>query len=169
LVEFEAGIAGGAAAHGDIRVVDAGCGSGILALSAALLGFRDVSGFDSDAQAVRISRENAEFNRLSGRVRFSTASLAQGLAGGKAGLVLANIQSDVLVRHSRELAAAVSAGGVLEMSGILAAEIGAVRGAFAAAAPGWSFDSRVLGEWCDACLRRPPLQGVRRTGPESSA
>src|SRR5271157_2534380 len=52
LVEFEAGLAGGAAAAGNIRVVDAGCGSGILALSAALLGFSDVSGFDSDAEAV---------------------------------------------------------------------------------------------------------------------
>jgi ribosomal protein L11 methyltransferase len=169
LVEFEAGLFGGAAAAGDIRVVDAGCGSGILALSAALLGFSNVSGFDSDAEAVRISCENAELNGLSARVRFSTASLPQGLGGGGAGLVLANIQADVLVRHSRELAAAVAPGGVLEMSGILAAEIAGVRSAFAEAAPGWAFDSRVLGEWCDGCLRRPPLREIRKTGPESFA
>src|SRR5208283_1950553 len=167
LVEFEAGLAGGPVAAADVRVVDAGCGSGILALSAALLGFRDVSGFDSDGDAVRVSRENAALNGLSGRVRFSTAALPGGLGGREAGLVLANIQADVLVRHCRALAAAVAPGGVLEMSGILSAEIGAVRGAFAEAAPRWAFDSRVLGEWCDACLRRPRLPAVRRTGRAS--
>jgi hypothetical protein len=44
---------------------------------------------------------------------------------------------------------------MLAMSGILAAEIAAVRSAFAGTAPGWRFDSRTLGEWCDACLFRP--------------
>ena len=169
LVEFAAGLAGGRGAAGNVRIVDAGCGSGILALSAALLGFRDISGFDSDAEAVRASRENAELNGLSSRVRFSKAALPLGLGGGKAGLVLANIQADVLVRYSRELAAAVAPGGLLELSGILAGEVAAVRRAFAAAAPGWSFDSRSRGEWCDACLRRPPRRAVRRTGPASSA
>lgn len=155
LVEIEGGARGGGGPAKNAPVVDAGCGSGILALSAVLLGFGDVSGFDSDAEAVRVSRENAQLNGLSDRVRFSAAALPGGLEGVQAGLVLANIQADVLVRHSRELAAAVAPGGVLEMSGILASEIGAVRGAFAAAAPGWEYDSRVLGEWCDACLRRP--------------
>ena len=41
------------------RVIDAGCGSGILALSAALLGFKHVIGFDNDPEAVRVSGENA--------------------------------------------------------------------------------------------------------------
>ncbi len=168
LVEFEASSAGADGAAKDLRVVDAGCGSGILALSAVLLGFRDVSGFDSDAEAVRISRENAGLNGLSGNVRFATAALPDGLEGVQAGLVLANIQADVLIRHSIGLAAAVAPGGLLAMSGILATEIGAVREAFTAAAPGWVFDSRVLGEWCDACLRRPLWQSVRRRGPGSS-
>ncbi len=45
-------------------VIDAGCGSGILALSAAKLGFDHVSGFDNDPEAVRVSEENAELNGL---------------------------------------------------------------------------------------------------------
>ena len=155
LVEFEAGLAGGAAAAADLRVVDAGCGSGILALSACLLGFRDVSGFDIDPEAVRVSIANAELNGLSARVRFATADLAGGLAGAGAGVVMANIQADVLVRNAGALASAVAPGGLLAMSGILAGEAPAVRSAFAPVAPGWAFDSRVLGEWCDACLRRP--------------
>lgn len=163
LVDFEADVAGGPAAAADIRVVDAGCGSGILALSAALLGFRDVSGFDNDPEAVRVSRENADLNGLSGRARFSTAALPDGLGSGQAGLVLANIQADMLVRHCSDLVAAVTPGGLLAMSGILAGEIAVVRGAFAEAAPEWAFGSRVLGEWCDACLRRPG-----RAGPQEN-
>jgi ribosomal protein L11 methyltransferase len=151
LVEFEA--AGGA--RFGIRVLDAGCGSGILAISAVRLGYRNVEGFDNDPEAIRVSIENAELNGISGRVRFRTAGLPEGLGEGGAGIVLANIQSDILIRFSADLVAAVAPGGMLAMSGILAAEIGAVRAAFSAAAPGWSFDSRTLGEWCDACLIRP--------------
>jgi ribosomal protein L11 methyltransferase len=150
LVEFEAGGADRAFA-----VIDAGCGSGILALSAALLGFRDVIGFDNDPEAIRVSIENADLNGLTNAVRFTAAGLPEGLGDGGAGVVLANIQADVLIRHAGALAAAVAPGGLLAMSGILAAEAGGVRDAFAAAAPGWASDSRVLGEWCDLGLYRP--------------
>jgi ribosomal protein L11 methyltransferase len=152
LVEFESGIPGRAAG---VRVVDAGCGSGILALSASLLGFRDVVGFDNDPEAVRVSRENAVLNGLSTKVRFETAGLPGGLGEMGAGVVLANIQSDVLIRNAAALVAAVAPGGLLAMSGILASEQGIVRNAFAAAAPGWASESRVLGEWCDLGLVRP--------------
>jgi ribosomal protein L11 methyltransferase len=138
------------------RVVDAGCGSGILALSAAILGCADVAAFDNDPEAVRISGENAALNGLEGRVRFSVDDLAGGLAGRAADLVLANIQADVLVRHAAELVRAIAPGGELVLSGILATEGGSVRAVFTAAAPGWSSDSRPLGEWCDVVLRRPP-------------
>jgi ribosomal protein L11 methyltransferase len=154
LVEFETSLAPGAAAR--MRVVDAGCGSGILALSAFLLGFRDVSGFDSDPEAVRVSIENADLNGLQSGVRFATEALPEGLGTGDAGVILANIQSDILVRHASALAAAVAPGGMLALSGILSSEAGLVRGAFAPATRGWSGDSRILGEWCDVCLRRPP-------------
>jgi ribosomal protein L11 methyltransferase len=151
LVEFRQALTGGASAAGRLRLVDAGCGSGILALSAHLLGFRDVTGFDNDPEAIRVSLENAELNGLSGQVRFATEGLPEGLGVGGCDVVLANIQSDVLLRHAGDLAP----GGLLAMSGILAAEIASVRAGFAEAAPGWELGSRVLGEWCDACLRRP--------------
>jgi ribosomal protein L11 methyltransferase len=152
LVEFESDLPGGVK---DLRVVDAGCGSGILALSACLLGSRDVSGFDSDPEAVRVSVENAELNGLASRVRFSTAGLPGGLEGAQADVVLANLQSDILALHCGCLAAAVAPGGLLAMSGILAAEVGRVRDAFAGVAAGWASDSRVLGEWCDLAVLRP--------------
>jgi ribosomal protein L11 methyltransferase len=152
LVEFEAALAAGA---GRMRAVDAGCGSGILALSASLLGFGDVCGFDNDPEAVRVSLGNAELNGMSGRVRFSTAGLPEGLDGGPSDVLMANLQADILVRHRGDLAAAVAPGGILALGGILASEAGTVREAFESAAPGWACDSRVLGEWCDLCLRRP--------------
>ncbi|MEY4686865.1 MAG: hypothetical protein RIR76_888 [Verrucomicrobiota bacterium] len=137
------------------RVIDAGCGSGILALSAALLGYSEIEGFDNDAEAVRVSGENAELNRLAGRVQFAVGDLVTGLASRQAGVVLANIQADVLMRFANELVGAVAPGGTLILSGILAHENEVVRAAFSRAAPGWTMDFRLLGEWSDVCLLPP--------------
>jgi ribosomal protein L11 methyltransferase len=139
-----------------LAAAPAGCGSGMLALSACLLEFGDVRGFDNDPEAIRVSLDNARLNGLEGRARFAAAGLPEGLAGARYDFVAANIQADVLARHSGALASAVAPGGMLAMSGILASEIASVRAGFAGAAPGWGADSRVLGEWCDLCLRRPP-------------
>ncbi len=142
---------------GDRQVVDAGCGSGILALSAALLGFRSITGFDNDPEAVRISEENAALNGLEGRVNFFVGDLVSGLAGREASVdvLLANIQADVLMRFARELVGAIVPGGTLVLSGILAGENAGVRSAFAVQAPGWVIETRVMGEWSDVMLARP--------------
>ena len=139
------------------RVVDAGCGSGILALSAALLGFTDVTGFDNDPDAVRISEENAALNGLSGRVKFRMADVTTGLEGlaSSVEVLLANIQADVLMRYARELVDAVAPGGTLVLSGILAGENSQVRTTFEAHAPTWAVNARVMGEWSDVVLTRP--------------
>jgi len=137
-----------------LRVLDAGCGSGILALSAARLGFGEVTGFDLDPEAVRVSGENAALNGLADRVMFFTGDLISGLAARQADLVLANIQADVLMRFAPELVAAVAPGGELVLSGILAVELEQVRAVFAKAAPGWVIESRTLGEWSDLKMER---------------
>lgn len=138
------------------RVIDAGCGSGILALSAALLGYRSVEGFDNDPEAVRVSVENADLNGLASRVAFRVADLASGLAGESAEVVLANIQADVLMHHAKELIAAVAPGGSLVLSGILARENGDVRARFESHAHNWLVNARIMGEWSDVVLTRPP-------------
>lgn len=137
------------------RVVDAGCGSGILALSAAKLGYRNVVGFDNDLEAVRVSEENAALNELSNEVRFAVGDLVTGLVGVQADVVLANILANVLIAFARELTAAVAPGGSLVLSGILTQECEQVRAAFAAVAPDWPQDSRAMGEWSDVVLVRP--------------
>lgn len=137
------------------RVIDAGCGSGILALSAARLGFSEVEGFDNDPEAIRVSEENAALNGLQGQVRFFLADLDSGLRSPPAALVLANIQADVLMRFADLLVAAVAPGGGLVLSGVLAREREDVEATFSRRTSGWSIDSRTLGEWCDLSLRRP--------------
>ena len=137
------------------RVIDAGCGSGILALSAVKLGFKTVAAFDNDPVAVDVSRENADLNELGGKVDFYVGDLVTGLAGRQAEVLLANIQADVLMKFSGELLGAVAPKGTLVMSGILAAELALVRDTFAAAAPRWTVTSRVMGEWSDLVLVRP--------------
>lgn len=145
-----------AAAQGTTgRVIDAGCGSGILALSAVKLGYFRVVAFDNDPLAVDVSKENADLNGLVGAVDFFVGDLVSGLAGRQAEVVLANIQADVLMRFARELLGSLVSGGTLILSGILASELTQVREAFAALAPDCPMDSRIMGEWSDLVLSRP--------------
>ena len=137
------------------RVVDAGCGSGILALSAAKLGFSNVRGFDNDPEAVRVSEENAALNGLEKSVRFSVDDLVSGLAGVEANVLMANILANVLIEFRRVLVASVAPRGTLILSGILSAEREQVITAFREVAPDWKFTSQTLGEWSDVVLTRP--------------
>ena len=138
-----------------LRVIDAGCGSGILALSAARLGYGRVTAFDHDPEAISVCMDNARRNDLAGGVEFFAGDLATALAGRQAELVLANIQSDVLMRFADELLAAATAGGELVLSGILRQELPHVDEIFGQKAPAWPRESRRLGEWVSLVLQRP--------------
>ncbi len=131
------------------RVIDAGCGSGILALSAAKLGFQHIIGFDNDPEAIRVSEENSAANGLVNRVKFQVGDIVTGLSERQAELVLANIQADVLMRFAHELLGAVAPGGELVLSGILSGELATVREEFLRVATSRRTDSRTLGEWAD--------------------
>ena len=140
-----------------LSIVDAGCGSGILAISAALLGCRNVVGFDRDPEAVRVSRANALANGLpESGASFSENGIEAGLENRKADLLLCNIQADVLCLYADTLLAAVRPGGVLVLSGILARENDKVRGVFEPTAksrfPDARFDARTMGEWSDLAI-----------------
>lgn len=139
----------------DRAVIDAGCGSGILALSAARLGFRSVFGFDNDPEAIRVSLDNAALNDLEAAAEFTTAELNTGLMGRRADIVMANILAPVLIEWRRALAGSLLPGGALILSGILASEAAEVRRAYAAETRGWTCESRVLGEWSDVVFLRP--------------
>ncbi|MEC8209034.1 MAG: 50S ribosomal protein L11 methyltransferase [Verrucomicrobiota bacterium] len=137
-------------------VIDAGCGSGVLALSASALSFQKIYGFDSDPEAIMVCQSNSAENSHLVKPEFVVADLEEGFAGGRQGdLILANIQTDVLIPHCDSLVVSVKAGGTLVLSGILTKELDQVRThfvkQFAAQRPKARIttDSRKDGEWGD--------------------
>jgi ribosomal protein L11 methyltransferase len=136
-------------------LIDAGCGSGVLALSAAALGFKNLFGFDFDPEAITVCHSNAAENPHIPEIEFVVADLEQGFAGGRQGdLVLANIQTDVLIPHSDPLVNGVKSGGTLALSGILTKELDLVRAHFEKRfaelrSESITVDSREDGEWAD--------------------
>src|SRR5690606_7317404 len=101
-------------------VLDAGCGSGILAIAAAKAGFGRIHGFDNDPDSVRISIENAELCDVAHQVDFAWKGIEEGLVDRSADLVLANILAPILMDHAEQLVRVVNPGGILALSGILA-------------------------------------------------
>lgn len=99
-------------------VLDMGCGTGILALAAARLGAKPVSGFDYDPAAVRISKKNATLNGVKG-VKFTCEDMTTWEPGEPHDVVLANIFYDVLTLSFGKIAAATKPGGMVIVSGIL--------------------------------------------------
>ena len=110
------------------RMIDVGCGSGILSIGAAKLGVNQVLGVDIDPDAIEIASENAKTNRMSGSISFQEGSVKELLVqkGGSDGvlLVTANIIAPVLVDLFGEgLGDLVLPGGRLILSGILGEQL----------------------------------------------
>ena len=117
--------AGPWAADAAARVLDYGCGSGILAIAAALHGAREVDAVDIDLAAVQASRANATANGVT--LVCGTPELAQ----GRYALVLANILAKPLTLLAPLLASRVAAGGSLVLAGILERQVDELRDAYA--------------------------------------
>ena len=148
-------------AVGDLErpVLDMGCGSGILSIVARKLGFTHVRGFDYDADAVEVARENAALNGV--EVPYETRDLAANLDQGA--VVLANILGPVLIEYAAEVACAVLPGGRLVASGILEALYPQVRAAFEAQGL-QEVRSLLIGEWQSGLFARPEAGGRSAVG-----
>jgi ribosomal protein L11 methyltransferase len=107
------------------RVLDYGCGSGILAIGAALHGARDIDAVDIDPAAVEATRHNAAANQV-----VLKAGLAD-VASGSYGLVLANILATPLKLLAPLLCGHLSSGGHLVLAGILERQADELRSAYA--------------------------------------
>lgn len=150
-------------AVGDARVLDVGCGSGVLAIAAAKLGAAAVQGCDTDARAVEIARRNAEANGVA--VEFTTGTVdghrAQGGASvqGRVGaqpfdVVVANISSTVTAALAAPIAALLAPGGRAILSGFLQRDRDTV--AAAAGAAGLELRDEAYEEgWCVLVGVRP--------------
>jgi len=114
-----------------MAVLDVGCGSGILAVAALLLGAGSAVGVDIDEVAVRVAQENAARNGVASRARFLCGSLARQVQGGY-DIVLANIVADVIIGFVPDIPRVLAPGGALIASGIIDSREADVRAALEA-------------------------------------
>lgn len=109
------------------RVIDYGCGSGVLAVAAAKLGAVETHCFDIDPQALIAARENAEANAVSACVHLHAT--ADSLPPG-VDIVLSNILSGPLCELAPRLSRLVRPGGDLVLAGLMAHEVSDVTRAY---------------------------------------
>jgi ribosomal protein L11 methyltransferase len=134
------------------RVLDVGCGSGILAIAALRLGATSALGVDTDPIAVESTAANARRNDLARRLRAREGSLPTG--AGPFDVVLANLIAGVLVPVAPLLRDELRPGGTLLASGIFADREVEVATAFGAA--GFELTGRTVeGDWVALEARRP--------------
>lgn len=134
------------------RVLDIGCGSGILAIAAKILGATAAFGIEIDPDALPAARDHARMNAVA--VHFVRGDGACCVRPAAFDVVLANIAAPLLIERAREIAAACRPGGHLVLSGILGDQADAVREAYSALADAGRVS--VDGAWAALVLRRAP-------------
>lgn len=132
------------------RVIDMGCGSGILGITAARLGAKSVLLSDLDPLATEATEYNARLNGVEDVCKVICGDLD--LGGEKADFVLANITADVLIRLYDKLGGVINSGDYAVISGIIHARAAEVENCYAR-----SFDvvkKEIAGEWQAMLLRK---------------
>lgn len=105
------------------RVLDAGCGTGILAIMAFLLGAKEVEAFDNDEWAIENTKENIQLNKAS-NIRAFLGTIENVLyEGNMYGIILANINKNVLLKDIPSYAQVLEAKGDLLLSGFYEADV----------------------------------------------
>lgn len=128
------------------KVLDVGCGSGILSIGAALLGCRDVLGVEIDEDAVRVANENIELNKAGDSVKAVKGDLTEGI-DFKADIIVANLMADLVMKLSKSAGKHLKKDGIYISSGILVEKKEVVADAVKAA--GFEILEIVEdGEWC---------------------
>lgn len=139
-----------------MRLLDMGCGSGILAVAAHMLGAEDIAAVDIDPNAVKIAAENAEKNGFSLRTHVGDVIGDQALSdeiGGEYDLIVANIVADVIMGMQDILKSKLTADGILIVSGIIAPRADEVQDSLLNA--GFVLDKRdQSGDWVAMTLHQ---------------
>jgi ribosomal protein L11 methyltransferase len=111
--------------HEFTRILDMGCGSGILAIAAARLWRAPVLAVDIDTVAVKVTQENVQINRVT---QYVTAAESDGYSGDAVRrgtpyqLIISNILARPLIEFAPHLARNLASGGIAVLSGLLVAQ-----------------------------------------------
>ena len=100
------------------KVLDIGCGSGILSIALAKLGAKNVVACDNDPEAVKITKENIEINRVDHRISFFQ-NIGTEFSKQKYDFIVANILSEPLRAMSQAIFDSLSDNGILVLSGFV--------------------------------------------------
>lgn len=103
---------------GGEKVLDVGCGSGILGIAAVMLGAQSAFGVDIDEMAVRTANENAVVNHVDDKVSAIAGDLVDKVAG-KYDIVVANIVADAIIALSASVSTFMTDEAVYIISGII--------------------------------------------------
>lgn len=138
----------------DKTVIDYGCGSGILAIAALLLGATAAIGYDNDPQALTATQDNAEQNHCANKLQMKLVATTGEEIHAQADVVLANILAGPLRELAPLIAPLVKPGGDLVLSGILAEQANDVMDAYRAF--GMKFDAPAIREeWVRLTAKKP--------------
>jgi ribosomal protein L11 methyltransferase len=140
---------------GTSSLLDLGCGTGILSIAAAKLGYGPILAVDCDPEAARTCRANAESNGVASRIEVRETDLADFEAGRKYDMVVANILANVLREHAAIIVSTLAPGvrPRLVLAGILATQFGELASVYAAR--GLVLERRITeDEWTSGCFRR---------------
>lgn len=121
------------------RLLDVGCGSGILSLAAVLCGFAGAFGVDLDRLAVWVARVNARLNHLSRQATFAAGSLD--VVSDRFEVVVANILLEPILALLRPLHNVITPGGAVVLAGILTTEVPQLRRGLSA--DGWRITEQI--------------------------
>jgi ribosomal protein L11 methyltransferase len=100
-------------------ILDMGCGSGILAIAAAKLGYNPVVAFDNDPEAIRSARQNIKRNKVRVMVRLADLTRLPRIPRRRYDLVCANLISDLLANEAKRVCNSLKTGGHLVVAGVL--------------------------------------------------
>lgn len=134
------------------KVLDAGCGSGILAIAAALLGAGEVLGVDIDETAVEVAKENIAMNKVDKVARADFGDVTKGV-DFQGNLVVANLMAELVAMISPGVPAHLCDKGIFISSGILTEKETMVKEAVESA--GFEvIEINRKGEWCCIVARK---------------
>lgn len=107
-------------------MIDVGCGSGVLSITAAKLGAGRVLALDLDEIAVKTAKLNAKINKVDSAVEVKQNNLLDRV-NEESDVVVANILAEVIVRFTADVSRVLRSGGTFIASGIIAAKESLVK------------------------------------------